>query len=597
MSKNYCVGIDLGTTNNVLAFAATSEDDASVELLGIPQLVSPGTVETRSSLPSFHYAPAESEQTSGAFDLPWASDNDFVVGEYARRRSAEAPDRVVSAAKSWLCHGKVDRHADILPWQAPKDVAKVSPVEVSRRFIAHLVGAWEANFPDAPLAEQHVALTVPASFDAAARELTREAALAAGLPNDLILLEEPQAAIYAWLHQAGDSWRKQANAGDRILVCDVGGGTTDLTLVSVEDEAGDLTLKRIAVGDHLLVGGDNMDLALAHRASQLFADKGVKLDPWQSVSLWHACRGAKEQLLTADAPDSHSVSVLGRGSKLIGGTVTVDLPRTATEETLLDGFFPDCEIDNAPQRQRTSGFQEIGLPYESDPAITKHIAAFLTRHGEDEPVCPSRVLVNGGVFKSAKIAARLLSVIDSWFGEDVSYLQSDPDLDHAVAKGAAFYAQSKQQGGIRIRGGTARSYYVGIESSGLAIPGLPRPLRALCVVPFGMEEGSSVEVPSTEVGVVVGEPAQFRFFSSPSRKQDAPGDLLPGVDDEELAETDPLETTLEQSDDSEETFVPVSFEANVTELGMLELWCRHAESDRRWKLEFSVRDDVAEESQ
>jgi hypothetical protein len=605
----YVLGIDLGTTNSVLAFAPLAGEQPQVELLPIPQLVAPGVVESKTMLPSFLYLAPEHETASKVFALPWRQHEPIAVGELARRQAAEAPQRTVVGAKSWLCHSKVDRHAAILPWNAPADVPKVSPVTASRRYLEHLVAAWEHAHPDSPIAEQLVVLTVPASFDAAARELTREAALAAGLPEGLILLEEPQAAVYAWLTAMGERWRRALQVGETLLVCDVGGGTTDLTLVGVREEAGELSLERIAVGEHLLVGGDNMDLALAHFVAGKFAEKNVQLDPWQSVSLWHSCRAAKEALLAAGGPKKHPISVLGRGSKLIGGTVTVDVERKAAAELLLEGFFPSCNVHDKPPGRRTSGFQEIGLPFESDAAITRHVAAFLSAHGEQkasggakasggrkppeaQPVRPTHVLFNGGVFKADAFRERLLGVLSQWGGDaPPKILAGHHDLDHAVARGAAYYGWAKQHGGVRIRGGTARSYYVGIESSGLAIPGAPRPLRALCVVPFGMEEGARVDVPSAEIGLVVGEPATFRFFSSPVRKSDQPGAVLAGWTDAELAETDSLEAHLPRDESLEEDHVPVRFQSHITELGVFELWCQSTRSAQRWKLEFSVRKD------
>jgi hypothetical protein len=467
-------------------------------------------------------------------------------------------------------------------------------VTASRRYLEHLIAAWEHAFPDAPVAEQVVVLTVPASFDAAARELTREAALAAGLPASLILLEEPQAAVYSWLTVMGERWRRTLKVGETLLVCDVGGGTTDLTLVGVDQEAGELMLRRIAVGDHLLVGGDNMDLALAHFVAGKFGEKGVKLDPWQSVSLWHQCRAAKEALLAEGGPKKHPLSVLGRGSKLIGGTVKVEIERDAASQLLLEGFFPKCQVNDRPARRRQSGFQEIGLPFEPDTGVTRHLAAFLTAHGKagGQAIQPTHVLFNGGVFKADAFRQRVLDVLSSWADSPPRPLEGEHDLDNAVARGAAYYGWAKQHGGVRIRGGTARSYYVGIETAGLAIPGAPRPLKALCVVPFGMEEGTSIDVPSGEFGLVVGEPATFRFFSSPVRKTDQPGDLLDSWPEEELAETDSLEALLPRDDAIEDDFVPVRFHSHITELGIFELWCQSTKSSNRWKLEFSVRKDA-----
>lgn len=595
MAAKYVLGIDLGTTNSVLAYASLEEDERQVHRLAIPQLVAAGTIESQFALPSFIYLASVHEAGDGAFDLPWATGREFVVGELARRQSADVPDRTVSAAKSWLAHSRVDRHQLILPWNAPDDVRKISPVTASRLLLEHLIGAWEAAFPDAPAAEQRVVLTVPASFDASARELTREAALAAGLPESLILLEEPQSAVYAWLGAYGDRWRRMLEVHDRLLVCDVGGGTTDLTLVGVTEDQGELILERLAVGNHLLVGGDNMDLALAHHVAAKFAEQGVQLDPWQSVALWHSCRAAKETLLAPEGPEKHSISVLGRGSRLIGGTVSVEVDREQVAELLVDGFLPRSAIADRAAKRRASGFREIGLPFESDTAITRHLAAFLRAHGQGEgnPVRPTHVLFNGGVFKATALQARLFDVLGSWFPGDEAprLLPGVHDLDHAVARGAAYYGWTKHRGGVRIRGGTARAYYVGIETAGLAVPGAPRPLRALCVVPFGMEEGTETDVPSEEIGLVVGEPAQFRFFSSPVRKEDKPGDVLNSWTEGELAETDSMETELATDEAVEEDYVPVRFHSKLTELGVMELWCHSAKSDGKWKLEFSVRDE------
>jgi molecular chaperone DnaK (HSP70) len=597
MTAKYVLGIDLGTTNSVLAYSPLDAEEPQIQLLSVPQLVAQGTVEPRTTLPSFVYLPSQHETGGGAFDLPWHEGRDFAVGELARRQAAEVPDRTVGAAKSWLCHSRVDRHQPILPWQAPDEVARISPVTASRRYLEHLTEAWQHAFPDAPAREQFVVLTVPASFDASARELTREAALGAGLPEHLVLLEEPQAALYSWLATTGDRWRRIMRVGDKLLVCDVGGGTTDLTLVGVTEADGELVLERIAVGNHLLVGGDNMDLALAHHVAGLFAKQDVNLDPWQSVALWHSCRTAKETLLSPDGPQEVPISVLGRGSKLIGGTVSVEADRQQVTDLLVDGFFPRCQLADRPARRRASGFREIGLPFETDTGVTRHLAAFLQAHGGDQgPVHPTHVLFNGGVFKAETLRSRLLEVLGRWFGDTgvPKLLEGTHDLDFAVARGAAYYGWVKQSGGVRIRGGTARAYYVGIETAGLAIPGAPRPLNALCVVPMGMEEGTECDVPSDEIGLVVGEPAHFRFFSSSVRKQDRPGDVLASWPEGELQETDSLETELAADQAIEEGYVPVRFHPKVTELGMLELWCESTKSDGRWKLEFSVRKDVEE---
>ena len=603
MPPKYVIGIDLGTTNSVVAYASTDvdSDTPSIELLQLPQLIAAGTVEAHESLPSFVYLATEAEANNQSLDLPWPSETKTAVGQFARTRSADAPNRSVVSAKSWLCHNKVDRRAPILPFDAPDDVGKISPVEATRQYLAHLAAAWNHKFPDTPIQQQQVVLTVPASFDPVARELTRESAVAAGLPADFVLLEEPQAALYAWLNQQGDDWRKKLSVGKTILVCDVGGGTTDLTLISVEEAAGNLELNRVAVGNHLLVGGDNMDLATAHVVAEKFAEKGTKLNPWQSVSLWHSCRKAKETLMSPSGPETHSISVLGRGSKLIGNTVTTEVNKGEIASMLLDGFFPVCSLNDRPQTQPASGFQEIGLPFESDPGITRHIADFLqrsnanTENNNGQPPTPDLVLFNGGVFKADSFQNRLLEVIGSWSQDSpVQPLDGVHDLDCAVAKGACFYAWNKNNGGVRIRGGVGHSYYVGIETAGLAIPGAPRPLKALCVVPFGMEEGTQANIESNEIGLVVGQPVSFRFFRSNQRQTDQPGDLVTNWQDQ-LEESDPLNTTL-SAEGLDESYAAVKFESNITELGMFELWCRSVNTDHRWKLEFNVREKAAEES-
>lgn len=604
MSAKFSVGIDLGTTNCVVAFAAIDPSaDASskrteaprVSILPIEQIVGPGQIEARNSLPSFLYLPREGEWESLKTSLV-PDPQSGVAGHYARSQSAENPQRVVVAAKSWLCHGRVGRTEAVLPWQSPPEVTKVSAMDCTQRFLSHLVAAWQDSHPDAPLRQQQVVLTVPASFDPAARELTRQAAIAAGLPEDFVLLEEPQAAVYHWLADHASDWRKMLAAGDSLLVVDVGGGTTDLTLVSVDEKDGELNLKRSAVGNHLLLGGDNMDLALAHHVGTQMQQEGHDLDPWQSVSLWHACRDAKEQLLATDGPAEQTISVLGRGSSLIGGTVSTTLSGEKARDLIVEGFFPACEKTDRPARQAASGFQDIGLPYEADPAITKQVAAFLSDHG-DETSALTHILFNGGVFRSNTLRDRMQQVISSWCDRQPTVLgvHEDQDsaiaLDSAVALGAAYYGWSKQSGGIRIRGGTARSYYIGIETAGLAIPGAPRPLRAVCVAPHGMEEGSEAEVPGGEVGLVIGEPARFRFFSSTTRNDDAVGSRLEKWRPDELIESQPIELTLTSDSAGDEPFVPVRFVSRVTELGMFELWCHDTRGSDHWKMEFNIRDN------
>jgi hypothetical protein len=592
MTASYCIGIDLGTTNSVLAFAPLEDAEAMIAVLPIPQLVAPGSVENRLSLPSFLFIPPAMDPS---LEVPGIGTGAWVVGEYARRISAEQPERVVAAAKSWLCNTQVDRQSPILPWQSDAPIELVSPVGASAAFLGYLIDAWTHRFPDAPFAQQKVVLTVPASFDEAARELTRNAALSVGFPNDFVFLEEPQAALYNWVHARSDHWRKELQRGDLLLVCDVGGGTTDLTLVRVDEDHGGLSLNRLAVGNHLLVGGDNMDLALAHVAGELFKQKGAKLNAWQSLSLWHSCRTAKEKLLGRSAPESYPLTLLGRGSKLIGGTISTQLDRKIVEETLVDGFFPIVPRDSRPIDDAASGFQEIGLPFASDSAITRHIAGFLQDHaddvvGESGGGRLTHLLFNGGVFNADAFRERMSETLAAWNDDQTppTILGGIEDLDQAVACGACYYAWAIEHGGIRIRGGTARSYYVGIESSGPAVPGMPRPLHALCVVAQGMEEGTEVPVPGRPIGIKVGQKARFRFFSSTTRREDKPGSLLRGWDEGELVETSPME--LELPKDGGESIVPVNFLSRITELGVFELSCQSTRNENRWKLAMNVRE-------
>jgi hypothetical protein len=608
--SRYVVGIDLGTTNCALAYVDTGAGDkAELSQLRIPQVVQAGTVEERPLLPSFLYLPGPNEQPAGALRLPWAAERDFCAGEFARNFGSQVPTRLVASAKSWLCHAGVDRRQPVLPWKAPENGRRVSPVEATTYYLKHLVDAWNylvaKDVTGHRLENQDIILTVPASFDAVARELSVEAARAAGLER-LTLLEEPQAAFYAWIDASHDRWRDQVDVGDVILVCDVGGGTTDLSLIAVSDEAGQLALTRVAVGDHILLGGDNMDLALAHAAAQHFAAKGTKLDAGQMHALWHSCRLAKETLFSDAKMTAAPVTVLGRGSRVIGGALKGELARTEIEKILVDGFFPKCPLESEPQRQRGVGLQELGLPYAADPAVSKHLAQFLRKNAEvlaqrasakrrkkaaAPSGLPTSVLFNGGVFKAGPLRERLLDVLNQWGkaagGGNIKAL-AGTDLDLAVARGAAYYGMVRRGKGIRIRGGAARSYYIGVESSLPAVPGSAPPLKALCVVPFGMEEGTEADMPAQEFGLVVGEQAAFRFLGSTVRRADTAG-LLVDEWEGQIDELSPLQTTLD-SPGKEGRTVPVHLHSKVTEVGTLEVWCLSRDGKQRWKLEFNVRE-------
>jgi hypothetical protein len=607
MEPRYVIGIDLGTTNSALSYVENRPDadpfaPANVELLTIPQLVNPSEMRDESLLPSFLYIPGATDFPAGATALPWDPKPETVVGRLAQKRGAENAGRLISSAKSWLSHGGVDRTAPILPYRAPEGVSKFSPVEASRRYLDHLRHAWDNKMPDAPFTQQHVLVTVPASFDAVARDLTLKAAEQAGYQN-ITLLEEPQAAFYAWIERHPD-WRERVTVGDLILVVDIGGGTTDFTLIAVTEQAGELTLEREAVGEHILLGGDNIDLALARLVADQLAQQGTKIDNFQLQALWNNCRIAKEKLLDpGNKKDEAPVTILGKGTGVVGGSIKAKLQRSDLERLLSDGFLPAVSSQDMPARQRRAGLQEIGLPYAADAAITRHLARFLrqqasateqggVRRGPSGLACPTHILLNGGVLNAGLIRERLLNVLDSWLAEEtfppVKSLSGE-DLMHAVSRGAAYYGLARRGRGVRIRGGVPRTYYVAIESAMPSVPGFAAPFKALTVVPFGMEEGTDLRIPNREFGLVVGEPAEFRFFTSAVRKNDQPGDLIEDFGDD-LEELAPMEVNLPAEQNAAD-IVPVSFETVVTETGMLQLWCV-ARDGRRWKLEFNVRERV-----
>ena len=605
----YAVGIDLGTTHCVMAAVdlTTSDRDDVVEGIEvIPQLTAPGSVEERAMLPSFLYLPHPDELRAEDRVLPWGEPQPFVVGELARAMGGRTPIRLVSSAKSWLCHPGVDRRAAILPVEAPEEVARVSPLQASTRYLEHLRAAWDDQHPDAPLADQDVVLTVPASFDPAARELTAEAAAAAGLSH-LVLLEEPQAALYHWILAAQGEWRKQVRVGDIILVIDLGGGTADFSLIAVTERDGSLELVRVAVGDHILLGGDNMDLALAHAVRAKLAVQGTQIDPWQLQALTHGCRNAKETLLGDATVETVPVVVPSRGSRLIGGTLRTELTRAEVTQNLVEGFFPVVEAAARPASRARAALTKIGLPYAQDAAMTRHLAAFLGRQVgatrnlegfEDELpdaatfLHPTAVLFNGGVFKAPPLLARTLEVLNGWLdAEDAPpvRLLEGADLDLAVARGAAYYGYVRRGRGVRIRGGTAKAYYVGVESAMPAVPGMEPPIEALCIAPFGMEEGTQAELPPQEVGLVVGEPVRFRFFGSSVRRTDHVGTVLEQWTPDEVEELEEIEATLPTEERQPGEVVPVRLHAAVTEVGTLRLEAVPRVGAETWKVEFDVR--------
>ncbi|NHZ32992.1 Hsp70 family protein [Massilia rubra] len=610
MSNAYfSIGIDLGTTHCALAYVdltASDGEKTSHGVLEIPQLVDAGAVGNSHLLPSFLYMPHGDELPPGALNLPWTSSQDYAVGEFARARGAQTPIRLVSSAKSWLCHPGVDRRAAILPSDAPPEVTRLSPLEASTRYLAHLRNAWNAAHPEAPFDEQDITVTIPASFDPAARELTVEAAKAAGYVN-LTLLEEPQAALYNWIQNSGGRWRKDAKPGDIILVIDVGGGTSDFSLVTVLEREGNLELHRIAVGDHILLGGDNMDLALAHLVARKVAATGAQLDAWQMRALAYACRAAKENLLSDATLATQPIVVPSRGSKLIGGSIRTELTQEEVRATILEGFFPQVEAAARPVSRPRGGLVQLGLPYAQDAGVTRHLAALLGRQAgataELEGFAgtvsetasflhPTAVLFNGGVFKSDVLAERTLTTLNDWLageGAQPARMLTGADLDLAVARGAAYYGYVRRGKGIRIRGGTARAYYVAIESSMPAVPGFEPPIQLLCVAPFGMEEGIEAQLKTQQFGLVVGHAITLRFFGSSVRRQDRLGDLLDFWHPDEMQEVGEIQATLPAEGRQAGDVVAVTLAAVATDTGTLELVAQAVQGEERWKVEFDVR--------
>jgi len=603
----FSVGIDLGTTHCVLSYAdleKIDEDDFTPEVMAIPQLTSPGEVEEKQQLPSFLYQAHEAELAEGSTALPWSAKPEHLVGEIARTLGSKTPIRLVSSAKSWLCHAGVDCKSAILPAEAPEEVERVSPFQATTAYLQHLCDAWESQHPDAPLMQQDLVITVPASFDPAARELTVESARAVGL-SQAILLEEPQAALYSWIEKSHGDWRNYATVGDIILVIDIGGGTTDLSLIAVTEADGNLELTRVAVGDHILLGGDNMDLALAYTVKAKLEKDGKRLEPWQLQALMHSCRDAKEKIFTQHDVDTVPLVVASRGSSLIGGTLRTELTREEVSRILVEGFLPRVAVSDRPVSRPRTGLRTAGLPYAQDAGITRHLAAFLAKQQGATVdlkdinlpehatfLHPTAVLFNGGVLKAQALAERLMDVLNTWLAAEQAppaRLLAGADLDLAVARGAAYYGFVRKGKGVRIRGGTAASYYVGVESAMPAVPGMAPEIQALCIAPFGMEEGTQEELPDEELGLVVGEPVRFRFFASNSRHEDKVGMRLDYWTNDELEELDEIEITLPEEGRRPGEVVPVHLCAAVTEVGTLELQAVSRKDSGRWKIEFEVR--------
>lgn len=608
MNKTHSLAVDLGTSNSVMALASADE----VSVVPITQVLGAGSVGEHDLLPSALYLAHAEEFAAGSLQLPWESTENGAgfVGTFAREHGALVPDRLVTSAKSWLCQAHADRKGPILPWKSDLPDGKISPFEASRRYLEHLRKNFLQERHGHPsLAECEVVITVPASFDEAARVLTQESAIAAGF-SEVTLLEEPLAAFYAWLAAAGDRWREQVQPGQVVLICDIGGGTADFSLIAVSETDGNLELNRISVGDHLLLGGDNMDLALAYTVRSNVEAAGKTIDDWQFLSLIHACRAGKEILLNDSEKSTFPISIPTRGSSLFAKTIATELTREQVESVVLEGFLPLTSVEDHPAPRRSTGLQEFGLAYAHDPVISKHLARFLTRSlaniQANEQLAsslpeqartgsflqPNVVLFNGGVFNASAPRKRILDLLTHWNGGESVAELTGVQLDLAVARGAAHYGRIALTGeGIRIRAGTARSYYLGLESSMPAVPGFKPPVKAVCVVPQGMEEGTEKSLETREFGLVTGEPVTFRFFSASTRAGDQVGELVADAE-KDLDETANLEIELDGIEGQQAgEIVPVRLHSAVNELGALELSMRHEASAKSWKLEFNVRNE------
>lgn len=597
----YVIGIDLGTTNSTLAYIKHEDEDAEIQQFPIPQLTSAGTLTEELSLPSFIYFPLQEELDKGVAALPWDSTRTYCVGVYARERGGEAPNRLIHSAKSWLCHQGIDRKAKNLPYSTEgNDAAKMSPLEACTAFLAHLKEAWDFKMgKNASFVKQEVFVTVPASFDPGARQLVQEAAKIAGYP-DIVLLEEPLAAFYAWLKNHANDWRNHLKIDDTVLIVDIGGGTTDFSTISVKEEDGNLILERKAVGSHLLLGGDNIDLSLAYMAKDKLEEKGHSIDDWQLNGLVHACRREKEKIFADPALKHIEVAVIGRGSKLIGGTLKAKIERNEVFSILQQGFFPLVKASEQATSDQRIGLRQTGLPFAQDARITCQLAKFLSMTGEGTTggiadfIVPTAILFNGGTMKGDIFRQALLEQMNAWANElDKPPVKELPQVDfnHAVSTGAVGYGIARKGKAMRVRAGTSRSYFIGIEDAAPAVPGRAPRLRALCVVPYGMEEGTEKSLDGQEFSLLLGEKATFRFFSHGTPKLSngnipEVGALVPDWQ-KELSELSPIETVLDKAG-LDDKMINVRLHSRVTELGVLELWCESANGER-WKLEFNVR--------
>jgi len=600
----YHIGIDLGTTNTSM----TMVEEGSEELnqVGIHQLISEGLLDARPILPSVLYLPTDSEFPEGAIDLPWEKNPPFILGEMAKRQWERAGYRIVHSAKSWLCHSGISRKDAVLPWGS-KVEEKLSAFEMTQKILKHLKDSWNYDQVlgkvDEPLEQQNIVITVPASFDPGARDLTLEAATEVGFIN-VRLLEEPQAALYAWLQAQGESWRDQLDVGSKVLVCDIGGGTTDFSLMEAIDEEGVLGMRRVAVGKHILLGGDNMDLGLTHTLAAKLKEAGQEPDEQQMSSLVAQAREAKEQILSGEK-DQVDVVLAGSGSSLFGSAIQTTLEKQEVDSLVLEGFFGHCALTDQPMEKRSGGLRQVGLEYAQDPLILKHLAQFLA-HQEAKGVAPrdgfpATILFNGSMFRAQVLRDRICNSLSRWL-QGLTNSDSETDSEEnsaelkvrmlegndyplAVSRGAAYYAQVSQGKGIRIKAALPYSYYVGVEKSQMAVPGVQPQLSLLCVAPYGMEEGTTVSLEGETFYLVHGEDVQFRLFRSPYRKD--PLGTSTDLGSEEFEEISCLEKSLEESEGA--SLVPVYLETVATEVGSLELWCVSTDDpSKKWRLEFEV---------
>jgi len=615
--SRYVIGIDLGTTNSAIAYIDTRKfptgGPGAVQVLPTPQLIGEGEMADRQGLPSFLYLSAGHELPGGSLDLAWAKDRDFAVGEFARLQGAKVHGRLISSAKSWLCHAGVDRRAPILPWGDAKEVAKRSPVEASALYLAHMRDAWNHVMAGENEAErferQELIVTVPASFDEVARELTLEAADKAGL-GEVTLLEEPQAAFYSWIARHEAEWDKLIGPGAVILVCDIGGGTTDFTLISVKEGDSGPVPERIAVGEHLLLGGDNMDLALARLVeARMLGDSEKRLDSLRWHILTSLCRRAKEAFLASVSSDTIPISLPGRGRGVVAGVLSGSLSLEDVEKTVINGFFPLTQPNELPVRGTSMGIQEWGLPFATDPIVPHHLAAFLKTHQPegghendgDRSSClqPTAILFNGGVLTPDSVRRRLLEILSTWFpevgGKPWQPLVLENDVPAiAVAWGAAYYGMVKRGRGVRIVGGSPRAYYVKVMS-GDGSKQEQGQIKTVCVIPRGMEAGEEVEIETPVFSVLTNQPASFSLYSSHVRTGDQLGDILT-VEEDALTKLPPLRTVLRFGKKGVIRKIPVYLCARLTEIGTLELSCHARETEHRWKLPFNIRPDVAKKT-